>query len=318
MLNLATMSAVPVLLIVFRRRELASRVFETIRQAKPQRLYVAADGPRNLSGEPEACRRTREAVTSVDWPCQLRTNFQTDNLGCRRGVIAAIDWFFQNEPEGIILEEDCEPHPSFFPYCESLLDRFRSDPRIMCISGAAGSPATRYPCAASYRFSKHVSIWGWASWRRAWALYDRDMLNWPRFQQEGHFARFTDGSAQFGERWRSVFQLVADGKIDTWDYQWVFSTWLQDGLAVLPAENLVCNIGFGADATHTTDPYHHDAGLPASGVTFPLRHPDAISRDIAFDRAMDANKFARKTIGKRIWKSFRKRRDQIKSLVEQL
>ncbi len=172
----------PILLLVFNRPDTTRQVFETIRAARPPRLYVAADGPRpGRAGEAERCAEVRELTTQIDWPCELKTLFRNENLGCKIGVSSAIDWFFQNEPEGIILEDDVVPLPSFFLYCDVLLDRYRNDIRVGVISGS-NLVSNHLMLEESYFFSRYNHIWGWASWRRAWDHYDVTMASWPEWR----------------------------------------------------------------------------------------------------------------------------------------
>lgn len=273
-----------VLFLVFNRPDTTTRVFQAIRSAQPPRLYVAADGPRQgRAGEADRCAEVRRIASDVDWPCEVFTLFRDSNFGCKRAVSSAISWFFQHETEGIILEDDCLPDPSFFPYCETLLQRYRDDPRIACISGD-NFISTVWRPQSSYYFSRYMHIWGWATWRRAWAGYDVDMKAW----KDGTGAPLIDQlfahEPRDAEFWKSHFTQVADGLIDTWDYQWVFACWRQGGLGCMPASNLISNIGFGADATHTRSPESKHANLGVEPMPMPLRHPQAVEASLEADR----------------------------------
>ena len=267
----------PVLFLVFNRPDTTQRVFDAIRAARPPRLYVAADGPRaGRAGEADRCEAVRRIATAVDWPCEVVTLMRPTNLGCKRAVSSAITWFFEREPEGIILEDDCLPDPSFFGYCDALLERYRDDDRIMCISGDNFVSAWWKP-QDSYYFSTFNHIWGWASWRRAWRHYDVKMTGW---QQSGAAAVLDKTFAQSRPArsyWRAVFDKVASGGIDTWDYQWTFVCWRASGLTCLPRVNLISNIGFGADATHAVSAEGKLANLPTEQLDLPLLHPDSIA-----------------------------------------
>lgn len=266
----------PILFLVFNRPDTTERVFEAIRRARPPRLYVAADGPRaSRPTEAERCEAVRRIATAIDWPCEVFTLFRTENLGCKRAVSSAITWFFEHEPEGIILEDDCVPEPSFFPYCDELLERYRDDPRVMCVSGDNFISGAWKP-DASYYFSKFVHIWGWASWRRAWNLYDVDIRDWQQQDKTAQLERWMPGERRAQAQWRDCFDGVAGGRIDTWDYQWVYTCWRHGSMSALPAVNLISNIGFGADATHTVSPESKLAGLPVESLPQPLRHPTTV------------------------------------------
>jgi hypothetical protein len=265
----------PVLFLVFNRPEPTARVFEVIRAARPPRLYVAADGARaSRAGEAQRCEQTRRVATAVDWPCEVQTLFRDHNLGCKQAVSQAIDWFFGHEEEGVILEDDCVADSSFFRYCDELLERYREDERVALISGDNFQFGRTYG-DASYYFSRYVHIWGWASWRRTWRHYDRDAGSWPGFRDGGGLQKVLGAGSPEIRHWRRVFEAVHAGRIDTWDYQLNLAMWANGMVSILPQQNLVSNIGFGADATHTNS-VSRFADLPAARMEFPLRHPSSV------------------------------------------
>lgn len=278
------MSRSAVLFLIFNRPRLTARVFEAIRVAKPPRFYVAADGPRaEREGEGTLCEEARRIATQVDWPCEVKTLFREKNLGCKEAVSSAIAWFFEHEPEGIVLEDDCLPDPSFFPYCNELLERYRDDLHVMCISGDNFISSAWKP-AESYYFSKYVHIWGWASWRRAWRLYDVDMRDWQAGDKRGLLDRWLPNSRHAQAHWREIFDRVWSGQIDTWDYQWNYACWKHDGLSCMPSVNLISNIGFGEGASHTVSPESKFANLSVASISSPLRHPEAVEANVEADR----------------------------------
>ncbi|MEX2546207.1 MAG: nucleotide-diphospho-sugar transferase [Chloroflexota bacterium] len=270
----------PVLLLVFNRPESTERVFEAIRRAGPERLYVAADGPRSPALDGARCAEVRELVSAVDWPCEVSTLFRDDNLGCRRAVSSALDWFFELESEGIVLEDDCLPTWSFFPFAAAMLDRHRLDDRVSCVSGDRFHPPSFRP-VSSYSFSRHAHIWGWASWRRAWTRCDHNLNAWPALRESGWLGEVSNGLPGFEYHWTSVFDRVRSGEIDSWAYPWLFTGWVHGSLTVLPSVNLVENIGFGPSATHTTGEGLHP---PAETLPQPYRHPEAVVPDDHADR----------------------------------
>ena len=260
----------PVAFIIFNRPDTTERVFEAIRQAKPLKLLVVADGPRiDRPGEVEKCVATRAVIDRVDWECEVITNYSDINLGCKRRVSSGIDWVFSLVEEAIILEDDCLPAASFFQFCQALLEKYRHDDRIMHIDGTNlqfGQTRTPY----SYYFSKYAGIWGWASWRRAWKNYDVDLKSWEEFKMSQAIESVHINPYE-QKYWSEILDRVYQGKIDTWDYQWNYACWSQGGLAVVPEVNLITNIGFRPDATHT----HHDShlsALPLSEIS-QLEHP---------------------------------------------
>ncbi|MGC3982206.1 MAG: hypothetical protein QM808_13195 [Steroidobacteraceae bacterium] len=273
----------PILFLVFNRPDTTKRVFDAIRAARPPRLYIAADGPRpDRAGEAELCESARRIASNVDWPCEVRTLLRSENLGCKRAVSSAVTWFFECEPEGIVLEDDCLPHHSFFEYCDELLERYRDNPHVMCISGDNFISADWVP-SASYYFSRYMHIWGWASWRRAWRYYDVDMSDWKDNRTNAQFwARCISHAPQSIGYWQNIFDKVFSGQLDTWDYQWTYACFKQQGLSCMPGNNLISNIGFGKNATHTTSPEGKLADLAAVPIAMPLKHPESVeAADIA-------------------------------------
>lgn len=278
-----------ILFLVFSRPDTTQQVFEAIRKAKPPRLYIAADGPRETQeNEHKLCQETRRIATEVDWECEVKTLFRDHNLGCRQAVSSAIDWFFDNEDQGIILEDDCLPSQSFFWYCQELLDYYSNDTRIMAISGN-NFQAVNSVTPNSYYFSRHNHCWGWATWKRAWKHYDHNMSLWPEFKNKNGLIPWADGSSLFITYWNKIFNTVANERIDSWAYIWTFSCWTQSGLTCLPDKNLVCNIGFDADATHTKK--KNNFSLHQQEVNFPLDHPNVVVRNTKADKYTDKYHF---------------------------
>jgi hypothetical protein len=273
----------PVALFIFNRPNLTEIVFDAIRQAKPKKLLVVADGPR-FPEEAEKCKQARAVIERVDWDCEVLTNFSEKNLGCNRRVSSGLDWVFSQVEEAIILEDDCLPAPSFFNFCQTLLERYRDDERVMHISGnnfQSGQSKTEY----SYYFSKYIHIWGWASWRRAWKHYDVNIKTWSKYKSLGLIPSICEDLYE-QKYWTDIFERVSSGAVDTWDYQWVYTCWSQNGLSILPDSNLVSNIGFGLDATHVSaeSPW---ARLPVTDI-WEIQHPLFIFRNkVADDYTFD-------------------------------
>lgn len=264
----------PVLLIIFKRPELTRRVLQAIAAVRPRVLLVAADGPRSAD-EKVLCDATREILRDVNWPCEVRTNYADQNLGCGVRVYTAIDWAMDQFEELIILEDDCIPDPSFFYFCQELLERYRSDTRLMHISGNNFLPPQIRP-ATSYYFSKYTHAWGWATWRRAWKHFDWSLKTWPALKQAGLVELWCEDAYE-QEYWSNIFERMSFGAPDVWDYQWNCSVWAQNGLVILPSVNLVSNIGFGSDATHTQGQSAY-MNLPVSSIG-KLLHPPFIVRN---------------------------------------
>lgn len=301
----------PILFLVFNRPDTTRRVFEAIRAAKPSRLYVAADGPRQGRPEEEQrCALVRRIATEVEWPCEVRTLFQDDNLGCREGPYAGIDWFFRHEEAGIILEDDVLPVCSFFEYCDELLSHYKNDDRVGMVSGSnfVARPNDR---PDGYLFSRYTHIWGWATWRRAWQNYDLAMDEWPRWRDEGGLKRMPGSNRRFESYWHDIFESVYSGKMTScWDYQWLFACWRVGALTILPQVNQTENLGFGTQATHTTTlaPAFVVNSKPQP-LNFPLRHPDTMLQDLQLDAQIDSEVF-----GINAWSMFRRQLQRIGAL----
>jgi hypothetical protein len=261
-----------VLFIVFNRPDVTATIFASIRAARPPRLYVAADGPRsNRPGEAALCDQTRRIVEKVDWPCELKTLYQPRNLGCKEAVVAAIDWFFENEEEGTILEDDCLPSPDFFRFCDTLLEHYRHDTRVRHIGGANLQHGTKYG-DSSYYFSRLTHIWGWASWRRVWRNYDKNLSRYTAEQIETAILDCFH-EPLIAAKWKEIAVALQANKIDTWDYQLAIYGLLSGSVSIIPNVNLISNIGFGAGATHTVDLTSKNAGLQLGSLESIIKHP---------------------------------------------
>ncbi len=272
----------PVALIIFSRPETTSRVFEEIRKARPPLLLVVADGPRiHHPEDKERCAKARAIIDRVDWPCEVSKNYSDVNLGCRERVSSGLTWVFQRVEEAIILEDDCLPDPTFFQFCEELIERYRNDEKIGHIGGA-NIQLKRHPSKYSYYFSRYNFIWGWASWRRAWKDFDVDLKSWPEIRRNA-WLKSLSSNLRVQHYWQKCFDEVYRHKLDTWDYQWNFHCWIKNRLAILPNTNLISNIGFNKDATHTVGRDRLDS-LPLESMKFPLSHPPSVVRDEMADK----------------------------------
>jgi hypothetical protein len=277
----------PVAFIIFNRPQYAYRVFEAIRKARPPLLLVIADGPREGHLEDrEDCQLSRALIDQADWDCEVRKNYSEANLGCGRRVASGITWVFDQVEEAIILEDDCVPDPTFFRFCEELLERYRKDERISQIGGVnyQGSSKT---VKQSYYFSRYHYVWGLATWRRAWKGYDFQMELWPALRDKGWLAELFEDKGTI-RYYTYNLDKIYQRRIDTWAYQWFFHCWANHRLSVLPGVNLVSNIGYDqVHATHTKMESRL-ANVPAEPIPFPLIHPPWVMRDLVADRVNEA------------------------------
>lgn len=279
----------PVALIIFNRPDTTARVFAEVAKARPPKLLVVGDGPRtDRSGEEIQVAAARAIINQVNWPCEVSTNFSDTNLGCRNRVSSGIDWIFEQVEEAIILEDDCLPDPSFFHFCQDMLEHYRHDQRIGMISGNNFQQGRKYG-SGSYYFSKYAHIWGWATWRRAWKSYDVRASIWPRFRDEGYLERLLIPAER--PTWCRHLDGVYSGQIDTWDYQWTLTCWANSMLTILPQENLISNIGFGMNATHTKTPSRY-ASMATSSIQWPLLHPSIVAANALADARTAADQYS--------------------------
>lgn len=272
---------VPILLLVYNRPELTRRVLQTLERVKPRRLYVVADGPKTTAEDRIKCQLTRELFNELPWVCSVKKLFRENNLGCGVGVSEGITWFFTHVKEGIILEDDCVANRDFFRFCEILLERYRHHESIFHIGGNNFQDGKKRG-KGSYYFSVFPHVWGWATWRRAWAKYDYNIDPKVTINYKSISVNY-----RIQEYFQKLFEMVSKGKIDTWDYQWLYTCWKYGGLCISPNVNLVTNIGFGKDATHTRQENSTLSNIRNLSISFPLVE----SEKIEIDRKADYRTF---------------------------
>lgn len=278
----------PVCLLLYRRPALTRQVFAAVRQARPRQLFLVADGPNNAA-EADLCRQARAIAEEVDWPCEVHTNFAQENMGLRARVSSGLTWVFEQVEEAIILEDDCLPHPGFFSWCCQLLERYRDDARVFLVTGD-NSVGIRPGHGHSYAFCRHALIWGWATWKRAWRHYDDTMADWPHLRESGWLGQlFADPAAV--AHWTAKFD---DGhaRFNSWARAWMFACFKAQGLCAVPGVNLVSNIGFGQEATHTKGLADGRSAAPAGAIRLPLVHPPRVMADPAVERTLERRLFS--------------------------
>ena len=260
----------PVLFLNFNRPDLSAIVLAAISKVTPAKLYIAVDGPRKAQQfDGINCVLVKKMFEKIDWDCEVKTLFRENNLGCKLAVSSAITWFFENESEGIILEDDCLPGDDFFYFCDQLLKRYRFDTRVNLITGTNLQRGKKRG-EASYYFSQYSNIWGWASWKRAWQKYDPDLTIYDENDARHQLQNiFTDRFLM--EEWMEIFKKMKAGKIDTWDYQFSLINFFENALCITPNVNLISNIGFREDATHPNANLHN-ANLPLQQLP-EITHP---------------------------------------------
>ena len=293
----------PVALIIFNRPDKTQKVFDEIAKAKPGKLFVIADGPRkDHPGDNEKCIAARKLIDQVNWDCEVFKNYSDTNLGCGRRPATGISWVFENVEQTIILEDDCIPSLTFFRYCEEMLERYKDDERVMTICGMKTIYGEDKPNPFSYSFRLMGHFWGWATWRRAWQHYDFKLKLWGELRNSSWLLDILENPMAV-EYYVDKFDRAynCNGNIDYWDYQWLFTCLSQKGLSIVPNKNLINNIGFGEDATHTKSIINHQkfVNLAKEEMVFPLKHPPYV----VFDKGAHIHRFKEKFAKKTLWQT---------------
>lgn len=276
------MYTVPILFLIFNRPDTTNIVFDRIREIRPSKLYIAADAPRKWKqGETEICIETRSIINRVDWPCELKTLFRVENLGCKRSVSEAISWFFEQEEYGVILEDDCLPDLSFFSFCKELLIKYKDDSRIGHISGNCFTPKI-VKDDLSYDFCSITHIWGWATWRRVWKNVDFSSSVWNKnmYLNDSLYCNILE-KIYFASFFSDA--LANRNGLNPWGVFYYFALRLQHQLSIYPSVNLVTNIGLNdPNATHTkkhTSKFY----VQSKSINFPLKHPQYVINNKSID-----------------------------------
>jgi len=266
----------PIAFMIFNRPEYTKAVFAEIRKARPKKLFIVADGPRTPSEE-VACRETRVIVEKIDWPCEVHRNYAEKNLGLKERFHSGLNWFFENVEAGIILEDDCLPHPSFFRFAGEMLKKYKDKEQIMMISGNNFLP--NFNIKDGYIFSQYFSIWGWATWHRAWRKYDVTIKSWELPESKKHLKKIYTQKYMVAHT-SKLFDDVRSGKLNTWDVQWLYACLMSNGLCIIPGSNLVSNIG-----VYGTHQGGYNQNLPTYNMyaTGGLHHPETIIENTNYD-----------------------------------
>ena len=313
----------PILFCIFSKTETTMKVFNAIRKSKPKKLYISSDGARETfvgaglkpalttasatNSEKENVENLRKAVLeSIDWDCEVFTKFSDKNLGCKKAIETAVDWFFENEEMGIILEDDTLPAHGFFRFCSEMLIKYKNDENVFIVKGH--NEHANKLSANSYYFKDNVGaseMWGWATWKRAWKKHDKSAA---QFEKYGEFCDNYKNGYDFDEYIKHTRMLlilaqvqgVIDGKRNSWSYMLKFSVAVNDGLFVLSDCNLVSNIGCAAQGSaHTKNEYYREGTIPTGEILFPLQHPEKIA-----PRALTAEEYVRSAVPKSFQKEF--------------
>ena len=291
---------IPILLVTYNRPALTKQVFDQIKRVTPRKLYLVSDGPKS-EDELATIEEVRDYVeNNIDWQCDFKKLIRKNNLGCKHSVSNGINWFFENEEMGIILEDDCLPSLSFFTYCEELLHKFEKDSRIYSISGF-NQQNTWEPEQNDYFFSSLGNCWGWATWRRCWKGYDVDISDFSIFVDRNGFKNSL-GSSLGKIKEKMIYEGVVKNNFDSWALQWGYHRHKNHGMTCIPSRSLIKNIGFGEDATHTKLKIFDD--VIAHEINFPLKTNPFVVPDKEYDNLMFKRDNIFKRSLKRIWRTF--------------
>ncbi|MDH5666808.1 MAG: hypothetical protein OEY86_02205 [Nitrospira sp.] len=282
----------PIAVLTFNRPELTERLLNILGQIKPRRMLVVSDGPRShVATDVERVTAVRRLFEKLDWECHVDRNFAECNMGSFPRNSSGLSWVFDQVEEAVILEDDCVPEPSFFPFCEELLRKYRDDQRVGLISGNNFLKPSRQKLAASYFFSGYATTWGWASWRRTWRQVDLDMPYWLEFRDSGQLRRavYSDNEDLY---WRSVYDAIHERRTkNAWDYQLMLTCRRFNLLTIVPAVNLVSNVGFGGDAVHYKNNRFLEINVPTGSIPFPLVHPAKVEMSRKVDYQIYRRRF---------------------------
>ena len=291
---------IPLLYLVFNRPEHTRRSFEVIRAHRPKQLFVAADGPRaDVPSDRARTEEVRRIASAVDWPCAFSALFRSENLGSRRGIPLAVEWFFKSVPFGIIIEDDCLATDDFFDFCRYALHRFERNRDVASISGTNFHAAygQQFTGTTSYYFSRYSHTWGWATWRDRWfSLAGINFTENPDEHLRTCFANAQLQSPISRWYWRRIFYGRVAKPVPNWDYRWLFSVWHSNKLSIIPQSNLVTNIGHDAYGTNTRDPTSPFSHLPLHALSRPYLDPLEFVRDREADDQYETKIVIRKMV----------------------
>jgi hypothetical protein len=273
----------PVVIIIYHRPQMTVKVIDSLREVKPSQIFVIADGPKDKQ-DVEKCKKTRDLIKSIDWKCEIHKNYSLKNLGLRKRVVTGLDWVFSKVDRAIILEDDLVIDKSFYDFCENTLEKYKNDSKIISISGN-NFLFGRHKIKYSYFFSRHIYSWGWATWRRAWKLYDDTMSDWPLVKSKNILSDIFEEWIEL-TYWNRIFDLTFERKINSWAYAWTYTAFINNKLTIVPSINLVSNVGIGQGATHTLIK-SRVLNIPIERIDFPLKHPRVIRQDKKSDSIIE-------------------------------
>ena len=291
---------VPILIIIFNRPDFAKKVYEALSELKPSKLFVISDGPRTLEDEKDILL-SRNIFNTITWNCEVKYNYLIANIGLRKLISGGITWAFQNEEKLIILEDDCIPHPDFFTFCEDLLIKYQDDNRIMTINGCNLNPNLSQNNSELFFFSKYANSWGWATWKRAWKLFDSELVGLENKNSAKNFAFNLPYRYRSALYWHYKLNEVKNSKINSWAYRWMFTLWLNNGLAIVPHSNLIQNIGNDKRSTNTKGNLHYLNICTTTLNKNKSKDPLCIIANLYYDKWLEDTIYSKSVINRFNW-----------------
>lgn len=275
----------PVVLITYIRFDTTVKVFEQIKKVRPAKFYHISDAAYDIDKQ-VMVKKIRDYIASnIDWDCEFFSEYASENLGCKKRVCSGLEWVFQHEDRAIILEDDVVPSKDFFFFCQDLLEYYKNDNRVMMITGHKRAP--EYYIESHYTFSNYCSIWGWATWKRAWDKNDPDMTQWPALKKNKVLKKIYGQDVAL--RLTREIDMVYKGELNSWAYPWQLSKIVHGGVEIVPSDNLIQNIGMGGeDATHSFD---KDFDIPIGTINQPIMFLDDVQVDTQYDMAIACKEF---------------------------
>jgi len=273
-----------VVLIIYKRYQNLLAITDVLRKVKPAKIFIIADGPKNKTEKLLTDKTRKNLELLLDWPCMILKNYSKNNLGLKERFSSGISWVFEQTDRAIFLEDDCIPDPTFFRYCDELLEKYQNDNRVMTISGN-NFQFGKNTVPSSYYFSRYPHVWGWATWKRVWDHYDSNITTWPE-QSNTSWLRGVTGGLIISKFWKYIFNRLFEGKINTWDYQLTYASFKNNGLNIIPSVNLVTNVGYGADSTNIKTK-NKTISVPTTPMQFPLIYPKDFAINDTADQAVE-------------------------------
>jgi hypothetical protein len=293
---------IPVTIIIFNRPENTKRLFESLNIYKPETLFVISDGPRkNFEDDREKVIQSRKIFEKIDWKCEVYFNNSESNLGCRERIITGLNWVFGQVEKTIILEDDCIPSEEFFIFMELMLNKYQTNKDISSVCGTNFLPDWS-ETKDSYLYSKYCHVWGWGTWKDRWEKIDFNLDKLHKIKKTKFLKNYL-GSFRAYLYWHWILNNVKKKKIDSWAYIWNFTNFINNSLSIIPAINLLSNIGIGKDSSNTQSlPYKYiKAEESRKKLKFPLKYPSKFLLDSKHDLEVEDTIFSKSIYNRLLW-----------------